>query len=46
MANQTIGNRLEVLAKDYERRAQKARRSHKASALSAVRVERERAVQE
>jgi hypothetical protein len=46
MADQTIRNRLEVLAKDYERRAEKACRSDKASALSAVRVERERTVQE
>ena len=46
MPNQTIGNRLEVLAKDYERRAEKACRSEKASPLSAVRDERERTAQE
>jgi hypothetical protein len=41
-ADQTIADRLEALAKDYQRRAEKTFRSDKASALPAVRVERER----
>jgi hypothetical protein len=46
MTDQTIADRLEALAKDYERRAEKASRSDKALALSAARVERERTVRE
>ena len=42
-ADQTIADRLEALAKDYQRRAEKIFRSDKASARSAVCIERERA---
>jgi hypothetical protein len=46
MADQGMADRLEALANDYERRAEKPSRSDKALALSAVRVERERIMQE
>jgi hypothetical protein len=46
MTDRTIADRLEALAKDYQRRAEKASLTNKALARLAARAERERSTQE